>query len=192
MAFPHLLSNSPRAGRLLAGAGLAAALTVSACAPAPAAPTPRPAPAPKVVANANCSVPTNTPVRTLIQEVFSCELTKAGVPASQVSAAAKQADGVAWCESRYRNGAIAYGGKYLNSPHPSTGYRYSAAGLFQIIRSTADAYVPGGYAKVHDPIANTRGAATIWLWGHNRNRNPWAPWSCAPGTTAYNRAAAER
>ena len=71
-----------------------------------AKPTPRPAPAPKVVANANCSVPTNTPVRTLIQEVFSCELTKAGVPASQVSAAAKQADGVAWCESRYRNGAI--------------------------------------------------------------------------------------
>ena len=163
-------------------------MTLGACAPAPsttASSTP-------VTAGANCSVPASTPVRTLIKEVFSCELTKAGVPASKVAAAAKQADGVAWCESRYRNDAIAYGGKYKYTPHPDTGYRYTAAGLFQIIRSTADAYLPGGYAKVHDPVANTRGAATIWLWGYERDRNPWAPWSCAPGTSAYSRAAAQR
>lgn len=175
----------------MAGAGMAAALTLSACAPAPAAPAPKPK-APTVTANANCSVPSSTATKTLIKEVFSCELTKAGVPASKVKAAAKQADGVAWCESRYNNSAIAYGGKYKYTAHPTTGYRYTAAGLFQIIRTTADAYLPGGYAKVHDPVANTRGAATIWLWGYNRDRNPWAPWSCAPGTTTYKRAAAER
>lgn len=173
----------------MAGTGLVAALALSACAPAPPAPTPKP---PKVTPNANCSVPASTPVRTLIKEVFSCELAKAGVPASTIRTAATQADGVAWCESRFRTNAVVFGGKYKYKANPATGYRYTAAGLFQIIRSTADAHVPGGYAKVHDPVANTRGAADIWLWGHQRKRNPWAPWSCAPGTTAYKRAAAER
>ena len=141
---------------------------------------------------ANCSVPTSTSVPTLINKVFSCELRKAGRPEGTIATAARQADGVAWCESRHKTNAVVYGGKYLYTPNPATGYKYSAAGLFQIIRSTANAYLPGGYAKVHDPVANTRGAATIWLWGYKRNRNPWAPWSCAPGTSAYSNAARQR
>lgn len=124
--------------------------------------------------------------------MFSCELAALGVPTNEIERATAEADRVAWCESRYQADAVVYDGKYLYTPNPATGHKYSAAGVFQIIRSTANAYVPGGYAAALDPVANVRGAARIWDWGHDRGRDPWAPWVCKPGSSAERAAAAQR
>ncbi len=139
-----------------------------------------------------CSAPASTPIDQMIDRVFTCELLSLGVPRSVADTAANEADRVAWCESRFDPNAIAYGGRYVTTPHPVTGYRYTAAGLFQIIRRTADAYVPGGYAAAFDPVSNIRGAAILWEWGWSRDRDPWTPWVCKPGSDAERRAAAER
>lgn len=177
-ALAMLVASSGCAAAAAAPAGGSAAATAGGGAPVSPA--------------TECTVAKGTAMPKLISTVFTCELIGLGVPKSVAATAAKEADRVAWCESRFDPNAVAYDGKYVNTPHPMTGYRYSAAGLFQIIRSTADAYVPGGYAAVKDPVANTRGAAIIWEWGWSRGRDPWKWWVCKPGSAAELKAAAER
>lgn len=182
VSLSSLRSNAARRPfrRLGVSVAVVGSLGLTACNTAAPAPT------------QTCGVPAGTSMATLIKRVFTCELQRQGVPSSAISRAVGEADRVAWCESRHRPNVTVFDGKYVNTPNPATGYRYSAAGLFQIIRSTADAYVPGGYAKVYDPVANTRGAARIWEWGYSRGRDPWQPWTCKPGSDVERRAAAER
>lgn len=169
---------------------LAIALGASACnAPAPKPIGTKPTP---TKPSAACNNVKGLTMAALIRKVFACELRRKGVPSATIAAAVTQADRVAWCESRHQPNAVVFGGKYVNTPNPRTGYRYSAAGLFQIIRSTANAYVPGGYAKVKDPVANTKGAAALWHWGYTRHRNPWQPWECRPGSAAERSSSAQR
>jgi hypothetical protein len=99
--------------------------------------------------------------------------------------AANEADRVAWCESSVRSKRCR-----LRRPlrqHPAsnvTGYRYTAAGLFQIIRTHGRRLRARGVTQPRSrtPVANIRGAAILWEWGWSRGRDPWTPWVCKPGS----------
>ena len=127
-----------------------------------------------------CTPPANYSAPQTIAAVWRCRLGEAGLDQATIERTVAEAIVVAKCESGWETNAVVFGGRYLNSPHPRTGSRYSAAGLFQFIRSSANSWVDGGYANVHDPVANADGAVRYWLSGYRRGgrTTAWQPWAC--------------
>lgn len=122
--------------------------------------------------------PADADVPTLVAAIFECRLTEAGVDEAHVQKWTAEALVVAECESLFEADAVVFDGKYLDTPHPN-GNRYSAAGVFQFIRATAEKWIDGGYANVEDARLNTDAAARLFI--HNRNAGllGWDDWACA-------------
>jgi len=122
--------------------------------------------------------PADADVPTMVAAIFDCRLTEAGVDEAHVDKWTAEALVVAECESLFEADAVVFDGRYLDTPHPN-GNRYSAAGVFQFIRATADKWIEGGYANVKDARLNIDAAARLFI--HNRNAGllGWDDWACA-------------
>ena len=116
-------------------------------------------------------------VEQIIAAVFRCRLTEAGWSEEDIRRTTAEALVVAECESRLDPAAVVFDGRYRDTPH-ANGNRYSAAGLFQFIRWTADKFVDGGYANVHDPVKNADAAARLVLFNVAAGRPGWLDWAC--------------
>lgn len=124
--------------------------------------------------------PADADVPTMIAEIFRCRLDEAGVPWDQAREIAAEAIAVAHCESLFDPKAVVFGGRYRDQAHPRTGMRYSAAGVFQFIRKTADTWIEGGgYANVHAPRRNIDAAARLYIHNRNIGARGWEDWACA-------------
>lgn len=124
----------------------------------------------------DCNPPGSYSIPQMVASIFRCRLSEAGITGSAQDTVVAEALVVSKCESAWNPSAVVFGGRYTTSPHPSTGLRYTAAGVFQFIRSTANAYVDGGYDNVKDPVKNIDAGARLYL----ANRS-WSPWECAVG-----------
>lgn len=124
--------------------------------------------------------PADADVPTMVAEIFRCRLDEAGVPWDQAREIAAEAIAVAHCESLFDTQAIVFDGRYRDQAHPRTGMRYSAAGVFQFIRKTADKWIEaGGYANVHAPRRNIDAAARLYIHNRNLGARGWEDWACA-------------
>lgn len=118
-------------------------------------------------------------VPSMVANIFRCHLRAAKLPEDQVREIAAEAVLIAHCESLFDPDIVVFNGRYLDTPHPN-GNRYSAAGVFQFIRKTADKWIDGGYANVTDPRRNIDAAARLYL--NNRIEHGlrgWDDWACA-------------
>ena len=113
----------------------------------------------------------------LVAAIFRCHLRHAGWAEPDVKRVTAEAVVVARCESVWDPEAVVFDGRYRDTPHPN-GNRYTAAGVFQFIRSTADRWVRGGYAKVTDARLNIDAAARLYLHNHRRGYAGWSDWAC--------------
>lgn len=127
---------------------------------------------------ATCRPASGTPVPDMVAEIFRCRVSP-HLPPEKVDRVVREAVVVAECESRFDPNVVVFDGRYADSPHPRTGMRYTAAGVFQFIRATADDYIVGGYAKVKDPVANIDAAARLYLDTRSHGGWGWEPWECA-------------
>lgn len=114
----------------------------------------------------------------LVVAIFGCRLDEAGWSEDGVRYSTAEALVVAECESHFDTNAVVFGGRYRDTPHPN-GNRYSAAGVFQFIRSTGDRWIEGGYANVHDPVANIDAAARLYVSNIQSGVPGWSDWACA-------------
>lgn len=132
---------------------------------------------------ASCNPDRSATVPQMIGAIWRCRLGEAGISGGEADRIVAEAVVVAKCESGWNTSAVAFGGKYVSTPHPKTGSRYSAAGVFQFIRGTANSWIPGGYANVHDPVANIDAASRLFLNGYQTggSQGGWRPWECAVG-----------
>ena len=122
--------------------------------------------------------PADADIPTMIAAIFECRLTEAGVDEAHVKKWTAEALVIADCESMLDEDIVVFDGKYLDTPH-ANGNRYSAAGLFQFIRATADKWIEGGYANVADGRLNTDAAARLFIHNRNAGLMGWDDWACA-------------
>ena len=178
----------------ITGAAIVIGATPVAAAEAPPVPTPvvtfesifealerlrsRPA-APKPCSEAGAG---EVPV--LVAEIFRCHLRGAGWAEEDVRRVAGEAILVSHCESLWDPAAVVFDGRYRDVPHPN-GNRYSAAGIFQFIRKTADKWIEGGYAQVADPRRNIDAAARLYLHNRGRGYGGWDDWACAAANDGF-------
>jgi hypothetical protein len=86
---------------------------------------------------------------------------------------------------------VVFDGRYLDTPHPRTGYRYSAAGVFQFIRATADKWIePDGYARVFAPRRNIDAAARLYIHNRIAGLRGWEDWACAAVNDGFKQGGA--
>lgn len=121
--------------------------------------------------------PAGIPVANMVAAIFRCRLDRAGVTGTEQDTVVAQALTVARCESGWNASARAYAGRYLSAPNPADGRTYTHAGVFMIDAERAAGWVPGGAAKLLDPVANINGAASLWLATRG-----WEQFGCATGT----------
>jgi len=114
-------------------------------------------------------------------------LAEAGVPAEEARRIAAEAVVVAACESEWDPAAVVFDGRYLHAPHPN-GNRYTAAGVFQLIRRVADRWVDGGYAAVLDPRRNVDAAARLFVHTRAAGFRGWEDWACAAASDGFRAA----
>lgn len=121
----------------------------------------------------------------LVAAIFRCHLRAEGFNEQEVSQFTAEALVVSKCESKWDANIVVFNGKYLDSAHPRTGYRYSAAGVFQFIRKTADKWIDGGYANVKKARYNIDAAARLFI--HNRQSGylGWEDWACAAANDGF-------
>ena len=128
---------------------------------------------------ASCAPAPETPIPNMVVEIFRCRLIEAGYSPEQVRQVTAEAVTVAKCESKFDTNAVVFNGKWLNKANPKTGFRYSAAGVYQFIRKTSEKWIDGGYANVHDPVRNIDAAARLYVDNVRRGHAGWADWACA-------------
>ena len=121
----------------------------------------------------------------VVADIFRCRLTEAGVATAEARRIATEAVVIAHCESKFDPNAVVFDGRYVDRPHPSTGDRFSAAGVFQIIRRVADQWVDGGYAQVRDPRRNIDAAARLFIHNRARGYGGWGEWACAAANDGF-------
>ncbi len=114
----------------------------------------------------------------MIGAIFRCRLDEAGYSPADRERIVAEAVVVAKCESGWHTDVIAYGGRYLHTPNPATGKYYSAKGVFQFIKTSAERWIPGGWANADDPVLNIDGAVRYYMWEREQGREGWQPWSC--------------
>ena len=115
----------------------------------------------------------------VVADIFRCRLAEAGVADAAARRIAAEAVVVSHCESKWDPDVVVFDGRYLDTPHPRTGNRYSAAGVFQFIRATADKWIDGGYAQVRNPRRNIDAAARLFIENRSRGLGGWGDWACA-------------
>jgi hypothetical protein len=120
----------------------------------------------------------------LVAAIFRCRLRRAGWAERDVRRVAAEAVVVARCESVWDPAAVVFDGRYRDTPHPN-GNRYSAAGVFQFIRTTADRWVRGGYANVTNARLNIDAAAKLYLHNHRRGYPGWSDWACVAANDGF-------
>lgn len=125
----------------------------------------------------------NIPV--LVGDIFQCRLREAGYAPADADRIAAEAVVVAHCESLFDPAIVVFDGAYLDRPHPATGFRYSAAGVFQFIRRTAELWIPGGYANVTNARLNIDAAARLYLHNRARGYGGWDDWACAAANDGF-------
>jgi hypothetical protein len=113
----------------------------------------------------------------LVAAIFRCHLRHAGWAEQDVRTVAAEAVVVARCESVWDPHAVVFDGRYRDTPHPN-GNRYTASGVFQFIRRTADRWVRGGYANVTNARLNIDAAARLYLHNRRRGYAGWSDWAC--------------
>ena len=91
---------------------------------------------------------------------------------------------VAHCESRFDPNAVVFDGRYRDARHPN-GNHYSAAGVFQFIRKTANRWINGGYSNVHDIRLNIDAAARLFIHNRSRGYRGWDDWACAAANDGF-------
>lgn len=123
-------------------------------------------------------------IPTLVAEVFRCRLHEAGVSEAQADRWAAEAVVIARCESLWDTNAVVFNGKYLDTPH-ANGNRYSAAGVFQFIRATAEKWIDGGYANVHKARRNIDAAARLFIHNRVAGLGGWEDWACAAANDGF-------
>lgn len=122
--------------------------------------------------------PADADVPTMVAEIFRCRLLEAGFDQARVDNWTADALVVSQCESLWDTSAVVFDGRYRDTPHPN-GNRYSAAGVFQFIRATADKWIEGGYANVHDARLNIDAAARLFIHNRTLGLRGWEDWACA-------------
>jgi hypothetical protein len=132
-----------------------------------------------------CGVVQHGEVPHLVAEIFRCRLRGAGYGEEEARRVAAEAVVIARCESSWNPGAVVFNGQYLSQPHPDTGKLYSAAGVFQFIRSTADRWIEGGYGSALDPSRNIDAAARLYLHNRARGLGGWEDWACAAANDGF-------
>lgn len=128
--------------------------------------------------------PADADIPTLVGAIFRCRLLEAGVDQAQADRWAAEALVVSQCESRWDTDAVVFDGRYLDTPH-ANGNRYSAAGVFQFIRATAEKWVDGGYANVHEPRHNVDAAARLFIHNRAAGFGGWEDWACAAANDGF-------
>lgn len=141
----------------------------------------------RVAGAGDCSPPSSLSVPEMIGAVWRCRLGQAGIDGAERERIVAEAVVVARCESNWNPNVVVFNGRYTRTPHPRTGLRYTAAGVFQFIDSSANRWVAGGYANVHDPIANIDGAARYFIAERRAGRPGagWGPWACAMANDGF-------
>lgn len=130
-----------------------------------ASPEPRPAPLPPEPPSAAAPTPPAPPAWAEKAQLTEAEMGEvlevSGWPTNLVAAATR----VAWCESRFRPGAIGDGGNVL--------------GLFQLWSGW---FAYAGYPLEDWSVALTNAAVALTVYNYDiaHGRPPWASWSCKP------------
>lgn len=133
-----------------------------------------------------CDQITNASIPTLVAEVFRCRLIESDLFGEKaIRKITAEAVAVAHCESLFDPNAIVFNGRYLHQRHPYTGYFYSAAGVFQFIRKTADTWIAGGYDNALDPTANIDAAARLYIANRKLGLGGWEDWACAAANDGF-------
>jgi len=133
----------------------------------------------------DCNPPASLSIPAQIGAIFRCRLAQTGITGPEADRIVAEAVTVARCESSWNPEAIVFSGRYINEPHPRTGYRYTARGVFQFIRDTADTYIDGGWDQADDPVRNIDAAARLYLDQRNAGNRGWEPWACANPTDGF-------
>lgn len=129
---------------------------------------------------ASCDPATSASVPQIVAAVWRCRLGAAGLPREQVDAAVARALVVSRCESGWNPEAVAYGGRFIDTPDPRTGRRSDGLGLFQT--SAADAArFELTWDDLRDPVVASEVAARLWLTELDAGRPPFLIWPCAAG-----------
>lgn len=132
-----------------------------------------------------CSPSPDTPVPDMVGAIFRCRLDAVGFAPDDVRRITAEAVTVAQCESEFDPQAVVFDGRYRDAPHPTTGSRYSATGIFQFIRDRADRWIEGGYANATDPAANIDAAARVYIHNVQRGYPGWSDWACAAANDGF-------
>lgn len=135
----------------------------------------------------DCDPPAGTPVPGIVASIFRCRLRQAGFSDAEADRVAAEAVVVSRCESGWEPAALAFGGRYVDRPHPVTGQRYTARGVFQFIRSSGDRWIRGGWEAADDPVASTHAAVDYWLAVRSSGGRGWEPWACAAANDGFAR-----
>jgi len=131
-----------------------------------------------------CRPAPGTPIPNMVAEIFRCRLAGHLAPETAARVAA-EAVVVAQCESRFDPDAVVFDGAFVNRAHPRTGMRYTATGVFQFIRATADTYLEGGYAHATDPVRNIEAAVALYLDNRANGGRGWESWECSGVNGAF-------
>lgn len=134
-----------------------------------------------------CRAAGGGPIPDVVAAIFRCHLRRAGFSEQAVGQTVAEAVVVAHCESRFDPKIVVFGGRYVDRPHPRTGYRYTAAGVFQFIRATAERWIDGGYTHVRNPRANIDAAARLYLHNRASGLAGWEDWACAAANDGFKR-----
>lgn len=121
----------------------------------------------------------------LVSDIFSCRLAEAGWAQAEIPLVAAEAVTVAQCESLFDPAAVVFNGHYVSARHPATGMFYTAAGVFQFIRKSADRWIEGGYGHVHDAVRNIDAAARLYIHNRQRGFGGWDDWACAAANDGF-------
>jgi murein DD-endopeptidase MepM/ murein hydrolase activator NlpD len=128
--------------------------------------------------SAQCDTIEGDDIPQLVADIFRCHLRAAGFSEAEVWWVAAEAVVVAGCESGFEPEIVVFNGAYKKRAHPLTGSRYTAAGVFQFIRRTANDWIVGGYGNVFDATANIDAAARLYLHNRAQGLDGWEDWAC--------------
>jgi hypothetical protein len=138
-----------------------------------------------------CAEITGDDIPKLVTDIFQCRFLEAGYEPGWATYHAAEAVVVARCESLFDADAIVFNGAFLHQRHPYTGMYYSAAGVFQFIRKTADDWIVGGYDNVVDPSANIDAAARLVIRNKALGLAGWDDWACAMVNDGFKQGGSE-
>lgn len=126
-------------------------------------------------ANPDCN-PGNVSTPTMVAQIFRCRLDIAGITGESQDKIVAEALVVSRCESGWNPLALAFAGKFRNSPHPVSDMTYDQGGVFMLSAEESERLMTAGYKDVHNPVANINAAASLWLISQD-----WSSWGCATG-----------